>query len=211
MDTSQITPLFVSSAQGKTGKEYVLLTRQGGGLNTLADLRGKELAVYEVANATQGRYWLETLLLENNYGNLKEFFARAESVAKPTAAVLPVFFGKKHACLVDRASFQLMKELNPQVGRAVQVVEASDLLVDSLICLRNSGWPPGTFREEFIQTLGEFHLDSAGAQILAMFKTDRLIPFQETDLDTIRSLRATYDRLRKESQPSASVTPESRR
>ena len=201
MDTRQITPFFVSSEQGKVGKQYLLLTRQGSGLNTLTDLRGKEIVVYEVANTTQGRVWLETLLLENHCGTPEEFFARTDGVGKTTAAVLPVFFGKKQACVVDRASFELMKELNPQVGEKIQVLAASDPVVDSLVCLRNSGWPPGTFREDLIQTLTEFHLEPAGAQILTLFKTDRLIPFEETQLDTMRKLRATYNRLRKETKP----------
>ena len=123
MDTRQITPFFVSSEQGKVGKQYLLLTRQGSGLNTLTDLRGKEIVVYEVANTTQGRIWLETLLLENRCGTSDEFFARTDGVGKTTAAVLPVFFGKKHACVVDQASFELMKELNPQVGEKIQVVD----------------------------------------------------------------------------------------
>jgi phosphonate transport system substrate-binding protein len=201
MDTSKITPFFVSSERGKVGKQYLLLSRQGSGLNTLADLRGKEIMVYEVANTTQGRAWLETLLLESRCGKPDEFFATAMSTGKPTAAVLPVFFGKKHACVVDRAAFELMKELNPQVGKAVQVLAESEPLVDSLVCLRNTGWGSGTFREDLIQTLAEFHREPAGAQILTIFKTDRLIPFEEAQLTTMRKLRATCDRLREEAKP----------
>ncbi len=201
MGTIEITPFFVSSEQGKVGKQYLLLTRQGSGLDKLADLRGKEIAVYEVANTTQGRAWLETLLLENHCGTPDEFFASTVSAGKPTAAVLPVFFGKKQACVVDRAAFELMKELNPQVGKAVQVLAESEPVVDSLVCLRNSGWGSGTFREDLIETLRDFHLEPAGAQILTLFKTDRLIPFEEKHLTTMRTLRAAYDRLGKVIKP----------
>lgn len=198
IDTKRLTPMFIGSAANEVGRTYVLITRRDSGLDTLADLRGKELTIFELANATLGRYWIETRVMENGFGAPRDFFARTEFVLKPSAAVLPVFFGKKLACVVDRSGFDLMVEMNPQVGRELQVVAESDVLVDSVICLRNDGWPEGTYREDLKQTLGEFHREPAGAQILTMFKTDRLIPFREEHLAATRKLRAAYDRLRQE-------------
>jgi phosphonate transport system substrate-binding protein len=188
-------PLFVSMAQGKVGKKYVVLTRRGSGLNTLADLRGKEITEHVAINSTMGRPWLETVLLENRLGTPETFFGRTESVEKPSAAVLPVFFGKKHACLVDEPGLDLMKELNPQVGKELQAVAVSEPFLNGVICLSNAGWASETFKLDLIQTLGELHLEAAGQQILTLFKTDQLIPFQEKHLDTVRQLRAKHDHL----------------
>lgn len=194
-------PFFVSMEQGKVGKKYVVLTRRGSGLNTLADLRGKEMVQYVAISFTMGPHWLETVLLENRLGTPATFFGRSESVGKPSAAVLPVFFGKKHACLVDESGFNIITELNPQVGKALQAVAVSESFADGFLCFSNAGWSSETFKLDLIQTLKELHLEPAGQQMLTLFRTDQLIPFQERHLDTVGSLRAMNDRLRKEGKP----------
>jgi hypothetical protein len=45
---------------------------------------------------------------------------------------------------------------------------------------------------------GALHQEPAGQQILTLFKVDRLAPFQENQLDTVRKLRGAHDRLRQE-------------
>ncbi len=195
------TPFFITSDRGKIGKRYVLLTRQGSNLNTLADLRGKDIAQIEVTNSNLGRPWLETLLLANRLGTSETFFGRVESVGKPSAAVLPVFFGNKHACLVDESGFDIMKELNPQVGKGIQVVVASEPLVDAVICLRNSSWSSEKFKRDLIQALGDLHREPVGQQILTLFKVSQLLPYQETHLDNVMKLRMTYEKLCKENTP----------
>ena len=67
---------------------------------------------------------------------------------------------------MDLNGLELMTEMNPQVGRELQVIAKSDELVDGVICLRHDSWPEGTFREELIETLRDFHMEPGGAQIL---------------------------------------------
>jgi ABC-type phosphate/phosphonate transport system substrate-binding protein len=192
-----VTPFFVTSDRGRFGKKYVLLTRQGSNLKALPDLRGKTLLQIEVTNTNLGRPWLETLLLESRLGAPETFFGKVEGVGKPSAAVLPVFFGNKDACLVDEPGFEIMKELNPQVGKGVQVMIASELLTDALICLRSSSWSSEKFKRDVIQILGELHNEPSGQQILTLFKVGQLVPFQDTYLDTVRNLRMRHEKLRK--------------
>lgn len=194
-------PFFVSTEKAKPGKKYVVLTRQESGLKTLDDLRGKEIVELDSANANLGRPWLETLLLEHGLGTPESFFGAVEVVSKASAAVLPVFFGKKHACLVDQSGFEVMKELNPQVGKSLRVVAISETFVNNIICLSETGWSAEQYKADVVQALGELHLEPAGQQILMLFKSDRLLPFQEDYLDTVRRLRATYDRTRRQASP----------
>lgn len=193
-----VTPLYITSHQGKFGKKYLLLTPQGSNVKTLSDLRGKDFVQVEVTNSNLGRPWLETLFLENRLGTPQTFFGRVESVGKPSAAVLPVFFGTKDACLVDEPGFEIMKDLNPQVGKGVQVVMASEALADGLICLRNENWSSEEFKRDMIEILGELHVEPAGQQILTLFKVSQLLPFQEAHLDSVKKLRMRYEKSRKE-------------
>lgn len=194
-------PFFVSTVNGNTGRRYVILTRRESGLKTLADLRGKDIVEFRGANASLGQPWIETLLFENHLGTPESFFGRVDVVGKATYAVLPVFFGKKPACLVDEPGFDIMKELNPQVGQALQVVAISEPFVNAVICLSNSGWVDEQAPKDMILALGELHLEPAGQQILTLFKTGQLVPFQEKHLETVRKLRTTYERSRTKKNP----------
>jgi phosphonate transport system substrate-binding protein len=196
-----VTPCFVTANRGNSGKRYVVLTRQGSRLDKLEDLRGKEILEIEVTNANLGRSWLETLLMSSGLGTQVTFFSQVQSVNKSSAAVLPVFFGQKPACLVDEAGFEVMKELNPQVGKMLQAVRTSELLADGMICLRNDGWPSEQQKRDIISALAELHSDPAGQQILTLFKISQLLPYEEAQLETVKQLRATHDQLRKEARP----------
>ena len=91
-----------------------------------------------------------------------------------------------------------MKELNPQVGQALEAVAVSETFADVVICLREDGWITAKNKADTIQSLNELHLDPVGQQICNLFKIDRMVPFEEAQLDTMRNLRKTYESLRKE-------------
>ena len=196
-----VAPVFVGSERDGVGKRFVVLTRKDSGLNSLVDLRGEGIAELEVASATMGHFWLETLLLKKQFGTHKTFFSRTDSVGKASSAVLPVFFGRIRACLVDLPGFNVMNELNPQVGNRLQTIESSPLLVDAVVCLSYSGWTSDDFKEDVIEALAELHIEPEGQQILTLFKADRLIRFQSKFLDTARELRTAYDDLHPDGIP----------
>ena len=194
-----VEPKFVAVEDRVAAERYLLLTQSGSGLNQIDDLRGRDIAVLENMTTNLAGYWLETLLLEKQLGTQDEFFRDIKIVEKASTSVLPVFFGNRHACVVDESAFAVMTEMNPQVGRRLQSIAASEPYVDSLIAFSRSGWETGTQREDMCQGLAELHLEPEGQQILNLFKASKLIPFKESHLDTVRELRATHDRLRNES------------
>lgn len=201
MDIQKVMdPYFVPAAKDNVGRKYMVLTRQGSGLNTLEDLRGKEIAQLEMGSATMGQPWLQTLFMMNGFGTLERFFGKIDVVGKPSSAVLPVFFGKKHACLVDNVGLDIMTELNPQLGLKLQAIATSDPYADNVLCISKDGWTSETYKQDTIRTLAELHLEPAGQQILTLFKVAKLAPFQEQQLNTVKKLRMTYEKLRKENK-----------
>jgi len=193
--TAAMEPAFVHVEQDKVGLDYVLLTRHEAGMNSLKDLRGKEALVLESSTCRLSTPWLDTLLWDEKLGTREAFFRKLEMVRKPSAAVLPVFFGKSQACVVDRLSFQVMMEMNPQVGRVLQVVATSPPLVSSILCVNRKGWPSDKYREDLVSVLRDLHLGPEGRQILMMFKVARLEPFREDQLGSLRELRAKHRRM----------------
>lgn len=190
-------PWFVAADSMGVGKVYHLLTRRGSGLDRLADLRGKTLALLEIVNSSLGRPWLEAVLGRDGLGSVSEFFRQTVVVGKPTTAVLPVFFGKSDACLVDASAFAVMSEMNPQVGKALQIIASSEPLVDGLQLLGEAGWEGSErMKQHLIDVLRDLHREPSGQQLLTLFKTVRMVPFEEGCLDAVRALRTVHEQSR---------------
>ena len=194
MDIHQVMePVFVSKEQGSFFKEYLLLVHRDSGLTRLADLRGKELMVLEGKGGSLSRAWLDSLLLEQHLGAKETFFSKLEPTFKSSSAVLPVFFGAKPVCMVDRSGFQVMSELNPQVGSNLVILAVSEPYVATITCLSKSGWNSARARQDVIDAIAELHLEPNGRQVLTMFKLEQVVPFKEEYLDSARKLRATVE------------------
>ncbi len=196
-----LTPVYIPITTGTRGRRYLLLVRRDSGLRTLADLRGKSIVELQAPDLSVGHTWLSSLLLAKGVGADVKFFRTIGYVDRPSAAVLPVFFGRQDACLVDDLAFKLMEEMNPQVGALLQAMEISMPLIGGVVCVSEANWPSREFRPALLKTLGELHLEPAGRQILTLFKMDQLVPYEETYLDSARELWSTYTRLRQEVRP----------
>lgn len=196
MDISAVMePVFVHVEQDRALKEYLLLTRRDSGLNTLRSLRGKDIVLLENTVSLLSLPWLEVLLAEENLGTKETFFRKAEVVQKPSAAVLPVFFGTRQACVTDRPAYQILTEMNPQVSASLQVVATSQPYVSSIICMSKNGWPSEESKNDFRTALKDLHQDPDGHQILMLFKVERFEPFKEVYLKSLKELRAKHQRL----------------
>ncbi len=190
MDVHQVMePVFVHLEQGSIFKNYLLLTHRGSGLAKLADLRGKAITVLEGKGGNLSRAWLDSLLLAEHFEIKEVFFSKLEAVNKPANAVLPVFFGAKPACLVDNAAFQIMSELNPQVGSNLVIMASSVPYLENITCISRPGWPSEHARQDLIKAIAELHLEPNGRQILELFKLDQMTPFKDEYLNTARHLQ----------------------
>lgn len=186
---------FVKERGGEVGEQYLLLTRRGSAFNTLADLRGKELNLLESANAKLSRRWLNFLVLTNELGDPARYFSKIEASTKPSPVTLPVFFGKRPACVVTRAAFDVMRQLNPQLGRDLQTIATSPLLVETLLCTAPTGWESEAFRQAFFDGMLAMSEEPAGQQILNLFRADRFVRFRPEQMATLTQLHADYERL----------------
>lgn len=190
MNIPGMEPAFVHREQGVILKEFLLLVRRDSGINTLADLKDKEILLLSSRSGSLTTTWLDVLLRENGLEPSKRFFARIQSESKPSMAVLPVFFGTKPACIVDRLSFQTMVELNPQVGQKLKPLAVSEPYLDSITCIPWKIKTTQQARLDLIRSLRDLHLEPAGRQIMTLFKVDQLVPFKEEYLTEVRQLWA---------------------
>ena len=192
---------FVPTSDRDAAHRWLLLVRQDSRFKSAQDLEGGKVLVLHTPTASLGERWLETIGPEAGAAGAAHSFASLVTVTKPIKAILPVFFGKADACVVDEVAFKVMVEMNPQVGRTLHPIAQSEPLVASLICFSRTGWSPARLRAHLSQTLPELHTDLAGQQVLTLFKCERLLPFEPAQLDSVRRLFARHRQLQNTPSP----------
>ena len=188
----QLDPVFVADRQEKTVfDDYVLLVRRDRNLATLSDLRGKSVVFYNVG-ANLGRLWMDVTLGESGLGSVSDFFGSHSDNTKASSVVLPVFFGKFDAGVVNRFFLETMQEMNPQLAAQLQVLTNSPCLPGAVLCLHKdyTEW-----REDLMRGLTELHTEPRGQQLLLVFKLNKLAPFKPEYMEGVRDLKAKHAKL----------------
>jgi len=183
---SEIEPYFVHTRNGKILEESLILVHSQSGINNLSDLKGKQIILMNHARTSAGKIWLESLILEDGYKNLEDFFANVQVVDKSSKTVLPVYFKQKDACLIHRGGFDMISELNPQLRRELKILVVSPATTPSVTCIRSDFDPE--LKNILIDALGNLHNEPRGQQILLLFKVDALESFKASFLDGTRQL-----------------------
>ncbi|MBS1854907.1 MAG: PhnD/SsuA/transferrin family substrate-binding protein [Acidobacteria bacterium] len=181
----------ISTEQGRPAHNFLLVVRRDTGWTKLEDLKGVNINSYARTDARLGPMWLD-VLLDQHHLNRQTFFGSITGVAKPSSACLPVFFKKADACLVDNASFELMVELNPQLGAALRAIASSPFLVEGVVAVHDVF---KEFQADLIRSLYDLDLDPVGRQILMLFKGNHSMPITDSDLNPVRELWTKYLRL----------------
>jgi hypothetical protein len=170
---------------------YLLLTNDPAGATPLTGLRGRRIAVASRTKSNMGMVWLETELAQNRLGRAATFFASVEASYRASACVLPLFFGKIDACVVDAGNLESLQELNPQLGR-LRVAARSAPLLEGLIAMPVQ---PHPYRDELIDSLLNLHRSPAGEQLGVVFRTGPLARAGREQFESVRLLVGRYRRI----------------
>jgi phosphonate transport system substrate-binding protein len=185
MQTAIAEPIFTTVRESNWYEEYALLARRDAKVASMSDLQGKNLVILEGPNTSLAPQWLESRLQESLLPGAPDFFGRITRVSKVSGAVLPVFFRKQDACLVNLIGYRTVTELNPQIGVQLNVIAKSHAYPRSVICMSKNYQ---LHREDVIDALAQLHEGPRGQQILMVFRIDRLIPFDPKYFDHAREL-----------------------
>jgi ABC-type phosphate/phosphonate transport system substrate-binding protein len=124
----------------------------------------------------------------------ERFFSSLKEVVTPSQAVMPVFFKRADACILSRRSFDVMAELNPQLRKDLQIIEASAPVATGVICIRK-GYDSRQrqWLKDILETLDR---DVEGRQLLTLFRMNRLVQFQPEYLASMEAFLKEYSELR---------------
>jgi phosphonate transport system substrate-binding protein len=164
--------IILGESGGKSTEQYVLLVRSDSGIQSLAELRGRNLVFYLNPRTNLAPAWIEIELLQHQLGRAAHFWGRVTESAKLLRVIPPVFFRQADACLVTLRGFETMAELNPQLGRQLKILAQSEEVVPTMFCFRGDYLSP--YREKLLREVPRVTETVAGRQTLALFQSDRL-------------------------------------
>jgi len=186
--------LFLTNIKnGTTDQVYVVLAREDGPIRTLADLRGKRLGELTNSDMNLADVWLDVELARQHLPPTAKLVANIARSNKPAKVVLPVFFKQLDACLVTRASYNLMVELNPQVGRQLRIVTTSPSYITVFYGFRPD--TPAIPKAKVIRTMLDLHKSINGRQTLSLFQIEKIVEIPATALDSTLALLDEHARL----------------
>lgn len=178
---------------GKSSVKYLLLTHQSRGYTGLGDLRNKKLLMPKEDDIAA--LFLNTILLKQKYGEMKNFFSSVEEKKKSSQTVLPVFFGQADACITTDVALKTMVEMNPQLGRDLKVLVSSPELTTSVGVFRRT--LDDDIREKTWGVARSLKNNARGRQVLMLFKIEDLVNLKESDLTSVKDLMNEYERLKR--------------
>jgi ABC-type phosphate/phosphonate transport system substrate-binding protein len=188
-------PAFTSTNGRDPFHQVVLLVRRDAGIRNLAGLRGKRLTLSTDQAKTIHLTWLETLLMKEGVREVRDFFSAVKEGRSPSAAVLPVFFQQADACLTTQQAFDVVRELNPQIGADLAVLARSQDITSGVIVYRPDF--DVLMKEKISRFLDGLEKDPRGLQVLKMFRMSKLLRWQPGYARTLEALLAEHDSLNK--------------
>lgn len=191
-ETNLLDAVFAGTNRGQLAAyPYLLLVDDPSGAMPLAGLREKRVVVTSRTKSNLGLIWLETLLAENRLGRASTLFGGLEINYRSSQCVMPLFFHRIDACVIDSGNWEAMKELNPQLGR-LHVVAYSEPFLEGAVAMPIQ---PHPHQAELIASLLNMHKTPAGEQLGIVFKIGPLVRVNKAQFESVRVLRNKYRRL----------------
>ena len=190
LDPSQV--ICESGTVGLT--QYLLLVKRSSGIQKLGDLRGRRVGMLKAVKMCVAQAWLACILDEARLAPAEQFFGNVTTDLKAARVVLPVFFGQSDACVTSRRSYDMMCELNPQVGRDLTVLASSQPMV-VLFYMFHKNYHGG-YRDRFARIYSGVGASVAGKQLATLFQFDNLVVQDVACLAPALAVLETADRIR---------------
>ena len=193
-----LEPMGTCVNRERLGYRYGLLVRKDGGITRLPQLKRlkpRRLALDTGDKGSLPRMWMDILLKKEGMPEAGAFFDEIREFRKTSQAVLSVFFGQADACIASLETFETMADLNPQLGREIQVLASSREVVRDLICVRKSF--RSDYRKRVEDVIYTFDSRPNGRQFLSMFHVDRIVPYDPAHIQGVLDLFRDYEALTK--------------
>lgn len=193
--TLPMTPVMAAMTDKNSplGK-YLLIVKNNGPVNSARDLSQKKIALLPRTYTPIPHMWLDVMLYKNGIAKKKDYPLLVSDGQTESKVVMSLFFGQYDACVVSERAYQLMCELNPQVGRQLKILQTSPGYLMAVSCYTNTFMKKQDWKFLY-ERIFDIVSYPAGKQLFTLLKADRIVPFKEEYLITIKQLVEEYDLL----------------
>jgi ABC-type phosphate/phosphonate transport system substrate-binding protein len=194
-DQVETTPFLTYKLSDRTMERMLLISRNDSRIRSIFELKKRKIAVYSNLNDGYNlpNLWLNTRVLKIG-GNYKEEYAPwIYKVRKGNNAISDVFFGKADAAVVPERDFDISKELNPQIGNQLSVIDSSKHMLYAVLCYTEkltAALKP--YKDCDMQSVSDMLCNAQktdqGRQLLSIFRISGFIPLKNeylTDTETL--------------------------
>lgn len=189
----RLDPIFVTRFAGNLTDRFLLLAHRDGQVKCPADLLGRGVRFQNNIRSSLAPVWLDLLLAQQNLPAAARFVGKTSLETKLTKVVLPVFFRQVDACVVTQSGFEMMCELNPEVGKQIKIIATSPEFVPAIFAFRADYQPP--FRQQLISGVTSLNKTVAGRQLLTVFQSDDIEQRPASFLEPTLEMLAAHARL----------------
>lgn len=192
----QSDPAVIGVRHGTALWHYVVLVSADHPYVGINSLKGLRLAITQ--NDDLALLYLNTLLLREGHQEADRFFSTVLNKPKPSQAINAVYFGSADVSVTTEQAFEIMTEMNPQVGRKLKIVSISPGLLQGVGIYRRAF--PKDLRKKIEAVFRNFKTYPRGKQVLTLFQIDDLKIPTSHDFDETRKLYHEYLRLKGKKQ-----------
>ena len=181
-----ITPFLTYKIEDRTLDRMLLVTRTDSGIRSVIQLKGREIAVYTVLNDELDlpKLWFTTLVLKSGGNYRNEYASSVYEVRKGNTTISDVFFRKADAAVVTERNFVISRELNPQIGAQLSMIDSSKYLLYSVLCYTEKMTTSlSRYKDRNLQSVSDMLCNAnnteIGKHLLNVFRVSSFIPFED--------------------------------
>lgn len=177
-------------------EQYYLIANK----DSIAPMKNLNHHVINLMNGFQGaRVWFETFVYENKKKPLHKSIKSIVRKNKETEILYKVFFDKNHLGVISKATYNLMRELNPQIKKKIKVLAKSSNRFISIFTLVHkdvSKYDHNRFRN-LMNSMGEV---LGNSKDLPFVLVDELMSLKKSDINYIKLIYKKHQNLKKKYQ-----------
>lgn len=178
LDLSLLDNGFSKGYKDNRKNRYLILVRKNSNIKKLSELKNR------VVGLKQYEEIMEIYLDMNLKGktNLRFFDSHRKSLLK-------LYFGEIDAAVYTEEFYEIEKELNPQIGKKIEVLALTDLNANVFGFLRES--MDEKLKKAVRKKAKNLHLTQKGQSLLELFKTEVLT---ESKFDDLKPFEEIYNK-----------------
>lgn len=161
------------------------------------NLNNKNIAIKK--GDLSAKIWLDMLSIENFKQPYKKVIQSETLVEKQSSAILKVYFEKLDCAVVSKDTFDVMKELNPNIVHKLDIIKKSPKIFLSYIGLLSKNLSKQS-ANKLEKSMNMINHSSKGRQILDLLKVEKILILEEEFFQKLEIFYKNYENTLK-SQP----------